>query len=111
MRVALIGPVGSGKSTQAQRLSWTMPFYNRCPRLSTGDLVQAQIRDPDAHRDADRGLLQGGRARPRRDSHGHACASRADGRGFALDGFPANAAQAEVPDVELEGPARALCTT
>jgi hypothetical protein len=31
--------------------------------------------------------------------------------GFALDDFAANAAQAEVPDVELEGPARALCTT
>jgi shikimate kinase len=30
MRVAFIGPVGSGKSTQAQRLSWTMTFYNRC---------------------------------------------------------------------------------
>ena len=43
MRVALIGPVGSGKSTQAQRLSWTMPFYNRCPRHSTGDLLRAQI--------------------------------------------------------------------
>ena len=43
MRVAFIGPVGSGKSTQSQRLSWTMPFYHRCPRLYTGDLVQAQI--------------------------------------------------------------------
>ena len=43
MRVAFIGPVGSGKSAQAQRLSWSMPFYNRTPRLSTGDLVRAQI--------------------------------------------------------------------
>jgi adenylate kinase family enzyme len=43
MRVAFIGPVGSGKSTQAQRLSWTMPFYNRLPRLSTGDLIRTQI--------------------------------------------------------------------
>jgi adenylate kinase len=43
MRVAFIGPVGSGKSTQAQRLSWALPFYNRSPRLSTGDLVRTQI--------------------------------------------------------------------
>lgn len=43
MRVAFIGPVGSGRSTQAQRLSWSMPFYNRMPRLSTGDLGRAQI--------------------------------------------------------------------
>jgi adenylate kinase family enzyme len=43
MSVAFIGPVRSGKSTQAQRLSWTMPFYNRCPRPSTKDPVRAQI--------------------------------------------------------------------
>ena len=66
-----------------------MPFYNRCPRLTTGE------------------LLQGGRARPRRDSHGRACASRADGGGCALDDFPANAAQAEVLQDRYVPPANA----
>ncbi len=102
MRVAFIGPVGSGKSAQAQRLSWTMPFYNRTPRLSTGDLVRAQIeaRTPlgeeiRAHHDAgdpvsDEVIL--GLLLPHVRTAG----------GFALDDFPANVAQAQALDVELE---------
>jgi adenylate kinase len=98
MRVAFIGPVGSGKSTQAQRLSWTMPFYNRCQRLSTGDLVWAQIearREIQAQHDAgepvsDEVVL--GLLLPHVRTAG----------GFALDDFPANMAQAEALDKELE---------
>jgi len=101
MRVAFIGPVGSGKSTQAQRLSWTMPFYNRCQRLSTGDLVRAQIeaRTPlgaqiEVYHDGGEPVPDGvvlGLLLPHVRTTG----------GFALDDFPANVAQAEALDVEL----------
>ena len=43
MRIAFIGPVGAGKSAQSRRLAEVLPFYNRAPRLSTGELVRAQI--------------------------------------------------------------------
>lgn len=43
MRIAFIGPPGAGKSTQTQRLGWALSEYNHSPRISTGDLIQAQI--------------------------------------------------------------------
>lgn len=103
MRVAFIGPVGAGKSAQAQRLAWSMPFYNRTPRLSTGDLVRAQI---------EAGTPLGARL----GAYHHAGEPVPDdvilglltphvrtAGGFALDDFPANAAQAEALDAELAG--------
>jgi|GEM_PF-1060767 adenylate kinase len=101
MRVAFIGPVGSGKSTQAQRLSWSMPFYNRMPRLSTGDLVRAQIeaRTPlgariEAYHDA-------GDPVPDEVVLGLLLPHVRTAGGFALDDFPANLGQAEALDAEL----------
>jgi energy-coupling factor transporter ATP-binding protein EcfA2 len=41
MRVAFIGPVGAGKTTQAQRLARALPHYN--PRLSSGEIVRAHV--------------------------------------------------------------------
>ncbi len=111
MRVAFMGPVGSGKSTQAQRLAWTMPFYNRCPRLSTGDLVQAQIETRTPIRTQIEGYYRAGEPVPDGIVMDMPVPHVRTAGGFALDDFAANAAQAEVPDVELEGPARALCTT
>ena len=101
MRVAFIGPVGSGKSTQAQRLAWTMPFYNRTPRLSVGDLVRAQIeaRTPlggrlttfhDAGEPVPDGIVMD-LLLPHVRTAG----------GFALDDFPASLEQAEVLDAVL----------
>ncbi len=102
MRVAFIGPVGSGKSTQAQRLSWSLPFYNRSPRLSTGDLVRAQIeaRTPlgtqiGAYHDA-------GDPVPDEVVLGLLLPHVRTAGGFALDDFPANLGQAEALDAELE---------
>lgn len=102
MRVAFIGPVGAGKSTQAQRLSWSMPFYNRMPRLSTGDLVRAQIeaRTPlgvriGAYHDS-------GEPVPDEVVLGLLLPHVRTAGGFALDDFPASVGQAEALDVELE---------
>lgn len=102
MRVAFIGPVGSGKSTQAQRLSWAMPFYNRMLRLSTGELVRDQIeaRTPlgtqvEAYHDA-------GDPVPDEVILGLLLPHVRTAGGFALDDFPANLGQAEALDAELE---------
>lgn len=102
MRVAFIGPVGAGKSSQAQRLAWLLPFYNRSPRLSTGELVRAQIeaRTPlgariEALHDAGEPVPDGvilDLLLPHVRTAG----------GFILDDFPANVGQAEALDAELE---------
>ena len=39
MRIAFIGPVGAGKTTQTQRLASALPNY--VPRVSSGELVRA----------------------------------------------------------------------
>ena len=102
MRVAFIGPVGSGKSAQAQRLSWSMPFYNRTPRLSTGDLVRAQIeaRTPLGARIA--AAHDAGDPVPDDVILGLLLPHVRTAGGFALDDFPANLGQAERLDAELE---------
>ena len=43
MRIAFIGPPGAGKSTQAKRVGRSLPFHNHSPRLSSGELVRAEI--------------------------------------------------------------------
>ncbi|QIN81995.1 AAA family ATPase [Rubrobacter tropicus] len=102
MRVAFIGPVGSGKSSQAQRLSWSLPFYNRSPRLSTGDLVRAQIeaRTPLGARIG--ALHDAGEPVPDGVVFDLLLPHVRTAGGFVLDDFPANAGQAEILDAELE---------
>jgi hypothetical protein len=43
MRIALIGPPGAGKSTQAKRVARSLPFHNHSPRFSSGEIVRAEI--------------------------------------------------------------------
>jgi adenylate kinase len=94
MRIVLLGAPGSGKGTQAQRLAQ----LRGVPQISSGDLL----------RDAkERGTELGLRAKAAMDA-GELVSdqivlalirerlSRADAaRGFILDGFPRNSAQAE----------------
>jgi adenylate kinase len=102
MRVAFIGPVGSGKSTQAQRLSWSLPFYNRSPRLSTGDLVRAQIEAGTPLGTRIESYYTAGDPVPDDVILGLLLPHVRTAGGFALDDFPASLKQAEVLDVELE---------
>jgi adenylate kinase len=101
MRVAFIGPVGAGKTTQAQRFARALPHYN--PRLSSGELVRA-------HKEAGTEL---GRRMEGYYDRGEAVP---DGmllplilprvrreHGWILDNFPASLAQAEALDAELRG--------
>jgi len=101
MRVAFIGPVGAGKSTQAQRLSWSMPFYNRLPRLSTGDLVRAQIEARTPLGAQIEAYYKAGGPVPDGVVLDLLLPHVRPAGGFALDDFPANVGQAGALDVEL----------
>src|SRR5918997_1114832 len=101
MRVAFIGPVGAGKTTQAQRLARALPHYN--PRLSSGEIVRAHVeagtelgRRMEEYYDRGEavpdGLLQPLILDRVRREHG-----------WVLDNFPASVAQAEALDAELRG--------
>ena len=103
MRVAFIGPVGSGKSTQAQRLSWALPFYNRGPRLSTGELVRAQIEARTPLGGRIEALYRAGEPVPDDVVMGLLLPHVRTAGGFVLDDFPASVAQAEALDAELDG--------
>src|ERR687894_1145457 len=97
MRVAFIGPTGAGKTTQAQRFARALPHYN--PRLSSGELVRAQI-----EAGTEIGRQMGGyydRGEPVPDEVMLPHVRRAGG--WVLDNFPASVAQAEALDAELEG--------
>lgn len=102
MRVALIGPPGAGKSTQARLLSWTLPFYNRSPRVSTGDMVRAEI---EAGTDLGIEMKEYyGMGEPVPDEMILPLVFRRlrPSGGFVLDDFPANVAQARALDEEIE---------
>jgi adenylate kinase len=97
MRIVLLGAPGSGKGTQSQRLM----RREHIPQISTGDLLRAAVargtelgrkakEAMDAGRLVDDGLVLG-MIRER-------LAEPDARRGFILDGFPRNLAQAEALD-------------
>ncbi len=94
MRIALLGPPGAGKGTQARALAllWGIP------QVASGDLLRAVVReDSELGREAasymDRGQLVPDElvlkliAERLREKDAH--------KGFILDGFPRNVSQAE----------------
>jgi len=97
MRMILLGPPGSGKGTQGDRLA----AHFGIPHISTGDMLRAAV-------EADTEL--GRKAKEYMDSGGLVPDSLVVGivaerlaqddarAGFLLDGFPRNAAQAEMLD-------------
>lgn len=109
MRIVLLGAPGSGKGTQAKRL---MNHYG-IPQISTGDLLRAAVRD---------GTPLGQRAKAAMDAGElvsddivlgmieERLADDDTARGFILDGFPRNLAQAEALDALLERLAQPLDT-
>src|SRR5215210_2795725 len=101
MRVAFIGPVGAGKTTQAQRLARTLPQYN--PRLSSGELVRAHIEAGTELGRRMRGCYDRGEAVPDEVLLPLILPRIRRAGGWILDNFPASVAQAEALDAELWG--------
>lgn len=93
MRLALFGPPGAGKGTQAKRLA----ARHHLAHLSTGDLFRAAIADgTPLGRQVD-DLLKAGQLVPDDVTNG-VVADRLqslDHEGYVLDGFPRTVAQAE----------------
>ena len=109
-RLVLLGPPGSGKGTQAARLSLELGV----PAISTGDILRAQQESDSAHGGELRRYLDRGELVP--DSLviaiiRHRLEAQDTEPGFILDGFPRTTAQAVALDAmlgELERPIQAV---
>src|SRR5215472_15497057 len=97
MRIVLLGAPGSGKGTQSQRLMQE----EHIPQVSTGDLLRAAVaRGTELGRKA-KEAMDGGRLVADELVLGlirERLAERDARRGFILDGFPRNLAQAQALD-------------
>ena len=107
LNLVLLGPPGSGKGTQGERLNEDL----RLPYYATGDILRAAVRDEtelgrDAKEYMDRGDLV-----PDEVIVG-VIAERIDSNealdGFILDGFPRTTPQAEALDAKLTELGRAV---
>lgn len=103
MRLALFGPPGAGKGTQAAKIvaAWGIPH------ISTGDMLRAAIRSGSELGTRVKGVIDAGQLVPD-DLIAEVVADRlaaADCRtGFLLDGFPRTPRQVELLD-RILGPA------
>lgn len=107
LNLILLGPPGSGKGTQGERLQadFRLPYY------ATGDILRAAVRDGtelgrEAKQYMDRGDLVPDEVIIRVIADRIQSAEAADG--FILDGFPRTSAQAEALDAELDRLGRRL---
>jgi adenylate kinase len=97
MRIVLLGAPGSGKGTQAQRLMQ----HEHIPQISTGDLLRAAVACGTELGRKAQAAMDGGRLVDDELVLGmiHERLDEPDARrGFVLDGFPRNLAQAEALD-------------
>jgi len=107
LNLVLLGPPGSGKGTQGERLQqdFRLPYY------ATGDILRAAVRDgTDLGRKAkeymDRGDLVPDELMVDVIAERVATSDAADG--FILDGFPRTTGQAEALDAKMEELGREL---
>lgn len=107
MILALFGPPGSGKGTQAKALAKTLAI----PQLSTGDMLREAIKSGSRLGTEAKTFMNQGHLVP--DSLMIQMIQERIGapdcaRGFMLDGFPRTVAQAEALDGMLGGVRKAL---
>jgi adenylate kinase len=101
MRIVLLGAPGSGKGTQSQRL--VQRFGT--PQISTGDLLRAAVKQGTPLGLAAKAAMDAGKLVSDEIVLGMIRERLAEpdvAKGFILDGFPRNIAQAEALDAMLE---------
>jgi adenylate kinase len=101
LNLVLLGPPGSGKGTQGERLQEDL----RLPYYATGDILRAAVRDATALGRTAKEYMDRGDLVPDEVIVG-VIAERIDSAealdGFILDGFPRTMPQAEALDAKLE---------
>ncbi|HEX6665255.1 MAG TPA: adenylate kinase [Solirubrobacterales bacterium] len=107
LNLVLLGPPGSGKGTQGERLQEDL----RLPYYATGDILRAAVRDETELGRTAKGYMDSGDLVPDEVIVGviaEALDSAAARDGFILDGFPRTTPQAEALDRKLEDLGRAV---
>lgn len=107
LNLVLLGPPGSGKGTQGERLQEDL----RLPYYATGDILRAAVREESELGRVAKQYMDGGDLVPDEVIVG-VIAERIDSPealdGFILDGFPRTIPQAEALDAKLEELGRAV---
>lgn len=107
LNLVLLGPPGSGKGTQGERLQedFQLPYY------ATGDILRAAVRDKTELGKTAKEYMDRGDFVPDEVIIGVIVERLGDPEaadGFILDGFPRTMPQAEALDAELQKLSRAL---
>jgi adenylate kinase len=107
LNLILLGPPGSGKGTQGERLQedLELPYY------ATGDILRAAVKEGTDVGQTAREYMERGDLVPDEVIIGVIAERLGDapaGHGFILDGFPRTVPQAEALDAELEKLGRQL---
>ncbi|HET9196658.1 MAG TPA: adenylate kinase [Solirubrobacterales bacterium] len=107
LNLVLLGPPGSGKGTQGERLNGDL----RLPYYATGDILRAAVKDETELGREAKGFMDRGDLVPDEVIVG-VIAERIDSSeardGFILDGFPRTTPQAEALDAKLTELGRAV---
>jgi adenylate kinase len=101
MNLLVLGPQGSGKGTQAKRVSAELAI----PHVSTGDMLRAAIAEESDLGLQVKAVLHSGKLvsdELTNDLVEERLARPDVGSGFVLDGYPRNPAQGEALDAMLE---------
>ncbi len=107
LNLVLLGPPGSGKGTQGERLKedYRLPYY------ATGNILRAAVSEQTKLGRTAKEYMDRGDLAPDEIVIGiivEALGSDEAADGFILDGFPRNVAQAEALDAEIERLGREL---
>jgi adenylate kinase len=110
LNLILLGPPGSGKGTQGERLrnDFDLPYY------ATGDILRAAVREGTDLGKKAKGYMDSGDLVPDDVIIGIIAERVEDSEaadGFILDGFPRTTGQAEALDSELDGLKRSVTIT